>query len=828
MTDAVQAALAERTANRVNNDVLPLPDANAAPEDASAPALELKRLPDWPERFYTVEQLQQDNEARVRGLGRGDRAARRKAVKFAIGWLSRFPGADWDERWIASRIEQREDWSAEAVDEWNTDTGLAYRRGEATMGIGLLTATGAVRPSIGFLHRQHVRLRGLPNYVLEYRDPETRDRVLEVSTEHAAPGVAQERARAQAVQTLGQILAVTGKARIADITPEELVIARDAAEGNREKKPTGAAWNAMGWLGLLPDTAPTTFRTRQRKGQQTIADLVDKTGIRSEKMRDLFVDYIRVRTQGLDYATKVGYVTKLLTNFWTQLEDLYPGIDSLDLTPEQYEAWVERIQTVQVGHKKGQPRKDWSVIVGTIRAFYYDINQWAHADPDRFGEFASRNPVSPSATRAHAKRKTQQRAESHQRTRLRLPKLPILMNKVEDDRRWTKRALEATRTVEPGTEFTVDGVRLLRPVSQSAAFGGVKGGTIKHGGILVQRLDTGDLFDIVFREEQCFWRWAAFTLMSETGVRIEELEEVTHLSLVQFRLPDTGEVIPLLQIAPSKDDEERIINVSPQLASTLYAVISRIRDRGSGAIPLIRRYDYSEQTLSEPLPFLFQRYWNGENRPVNRAWVLRQLGLAAAEAGIVDDHGDPITFQNHDLRRIFATEAVLAGLPVHILAKVLGHDNLDTTQGYTAHYPQETFRHFRAFIDRRRALRPGAEYREPTTDETEAFLAHFKRRKVSLGNCGRAYGVDCIHEHACIRCSLLQVDPREEWRLIEIVENLEERIVEANQNGWFGEVEGLEITLASGRDKLAQLHRREDIDKTGPVSLGLPTIGPPT
>ncbi len=828
MTDPGNGVTAEAGTKHFRKEVLPLPDPDMGPEVVDAAPLELERLADWPERLYTAEELELDLEARVKTMNRVDRSARRKAFKFAIGWLAGLPGADWDERWHASRIELREDWSAEAIEEWNATTGLAYTRSNATMGIGLLAATGAIRPSIGFLHRQHVRLRGLPNYVLEYRDPDTRDRVLEVSTEHAAPGVAQERARAQAVQTLGQILSVTGKTRIADITPEELVIARDAADGNREKKPTGAAWNAMGWLGLLPDGAPTTFRTRQRKGQQTIATLVDKTGIRSPKMRNLFVDYIRVRTQGLDYPTKVGYVTKLLTNFWTQLEDLYPGIDSLDLTPEQYEAWVERIQTVQVGHKKGQPRKDWAVIVGAIRSFYYDINHWAQADPDRFGEFASRNPVSPSATRAQAKRKTQQRAESHQRTRIRLPKLPILMNKVEDDRRWTKRALEATRSVEPGTEFTVDGVRLLRPVSQSAAFGGVKGGTIKHGGILVQRLDTGDLFDIVFREEQCFWRWAAFTLMTETGVRIEELEEITHLSLVQFRLPDTGEVIPLLQIAPSKDDEERIINVSPQLASTLYAVISRVRDPGSGAIPLIRRYDYAEKTLSDPLPFLFQRFWNGENRPVNRAWVLRQLGLAAAEAGIVDDHGDPITFQNHDLRRIFATEAVLAGLPPHILAKVLGHDNLDTTQGYTAHYPQETFRHFRAFIDRRRALRPGAEYREPTTEETEAFLAHFKKRKVSLGNCGRAYGADCIHEHACIRCSLLQMDPREEWRLIEIVENLEERIVEANQNGWFGEVEGLQISLDAGRNKLAQLHRREDIDKAGPVSLGLPTIGPPS
>ena len=38
----------------------------------------------------------------------------------------------------------------------------------------------------------------------------------------------------------------------------------------------------------------------------------------------------------------------------------------------------------------------------------------------------------------------------------------------------------------------------------------------------------------------------------------------------------------------------------------------------------------------------------------------------------------------HDFRRMFATEMVTGGLPIHIAAKVLGHSRLTTTQGYTA------------------------------------------------------------------------------------------------------------------------------------------------
>jgi hypothetical protein len=41
-------------------------------------------------------------------------------------------------------------------------------------------------------------------------------------------------------------------------------------------------------------------------------------------------------------------------------------------------------------------------------------------------------------------------------------------------------------------------------------------------------------------------------------------------------------------------------------------------------------------------------------------------------------------------------------------------------------------------------------------------------------------------------------------RIIEIRDNLIDRIAEADREGWLGEVEGLNITLAGANDKLAQ------------------------
>ena len=125
--------------------------------------------------------------------------------------------------------------------------------------------------------------------------------------------------------------------------------------------------------------------------------------------------------------------------------------------------------------------------------------------------------------------------------------------------------------------------------------------------------------------------------------------------------------------------------------------------------------------------------------------------------------------------------------------------------GYKAVYPEEVINGHRAFIARRRSLRPSEEYRTPTDEEWEEFLGHFERRKVALGDCGRAYGTPCIHEHSCLRCPLLRPDPAQRPRLIDIRSNLGDRIAEAHHEGWLGEVEGLKVSLAAVDTKLAQL-----------------------
>ncbi|MFK4106990.1 integrase [Streptomyces sp. NPDC019531] len=134
-------------------------------------------------------------------------------------------------------------------------------------------------------------------------------------------------------------------------------------------------------------------------------------------------------------------------------------------------------------------------------------------------------------------------------------------------------------------------------------------------------------------------------------------------------------------------------------------------------------------------------------------------------------------------------------------------------------YPDEAIQAHLAFLARRRSDRPTEEYRAPTDEEWEEFLGHFERRKVSTGLCGRAYSTPCIHEHACLRCPVHWPDPAQRTRIEEIRDNLLARIDEAQREGWLGEVEGLQISLAGANDKLNQIDHRS----RRAVDLGIPS-----
>jgi hypothetical protein len=70
--------------------------------------------------------------------------------------------------------------------------------------------------------------------------------------------------------------------------------------------------------------------------------------------------------------------------------------------------------------------------------------------------------------------------------------------------------------------------------------------------------EKGARRNLILEEHRAFWTWAAVEFF-----RIEEMMEVSHHSVTQYAVPRSGEVIPLLQIAPSKISCRVTIQDSP-------------------------------------------------------------------------------------------------------------------------------------------------------------------------------------------------------------------------------------------------------------------------
>ncbi|MFG1711307.1 tyrosine-type recombinase/integrase [Nonomuraea sp. M3C6] len=739
-------------------------------------------------------------------------------LRLLLDWLADHPGQTWQERWQATGAEAAgSSWRHISAGWLRDNSGHAQWR-QPALSAALVTAICAdlVRPALSWLVADSTTGKGaLPRNMARSRDPEglARLRTLCEADPDASPAAGK-----LALWRSSLIIAAKG-GMLADIAVGDVLELLDAERDGHRKITGGTAvfYRKLHAMGIFSAAVPATLQELRTAGQRTPDELIDRYQLTCRPVRDLLVDYLRERQPALDYTSLESLAHHLGNRFWADIERHHPGIDSLHLPAEVADAWKQRLRsktttvTTHTGDKKQVTveRISYRECLTPVRAFYLDLAHWAVEDPARWGPWVAPSPVGQEEIN---RRKTKRRHKSKMdaRTRERLPVLPVLVAAVDRRRKDAGALLQAGEQAHPGASFTAAGQTLLRSITPHAA-------TNK---IWADDPVTGTRRDLTLEEDHAFWAFAAVEVLRATGIRIEELLELSHHSLVQYRLPTTGELVPLLQIAPSKTDEERLLLVSPELADVLSTIICRIR-RPSGAVPLVPAYDTKECVWSPPAPLLFQRRIEGETRAITDGSIRTMLTAALAHTGLIDPAtGGPLHYTPHDFRRLFLTDAILNGLPPHIAQVIAGHRDINVTLGYKAVYPDEAIQSHLAFLSRRRALRPSEEYRVPTDEEWQEFLGHFELRKVATGTCGRAFGTPCIHEHSCLRCPLHWPSPDQRPRIAEIRDNLIARIAEAEREGWLGEAEGLRISLAGAEDKLAQIDRRSCTS----VDLGMPTI----
>ncbi len=344
----------------------------------------------------------------------------------------------------------------------------------------------------------------------------------------------------------------------------------------------------------------------------------------------------------------------------------------------------------------------------------------------------------------------------------------------------------------------------------------------------IEDVVSGEVIDVDKTESDAFWAWASIETLRHTGVRVEELLEISHLGVGLLHGSRHGRVGA--DVADRAVEKPRGASVAGQSGTGQCAGLddhTSARPERGGTVPLSARYDPHERVAGPPLPHLFQHRMGWKWVVPATTTVQTWLTQTVARSGLTDATGSPPHYTPHDFRRMFATEAVTGGLPVHIVGRLLGaqepQHHSATWRCSTTSWSAPTVRFSMLVVLCARSLNiANPPTRSGKTSSSISSCANSNSVPVAA-----PYGTPCKHEHACLRCPSLRVDPRARRRLVEIIANLRDRIEEAQVNGWTGEVEGLRVSLKAAAAKLVSVDRMQQRSSTraaSPVDLGIPVL----
>lgn len=733
---------------------------------------------------------------------------RRVGVRLVLEHLQNFSGSTWTQRWETAGFEDIPGRPIAALGGPPGSKSTARMR--IASGFRSLVCLRVVQPSLPALRSNKV-VSLFDAFRTAEQDPLLEQFVAELDRTGRSMVACRD-----ALFDVACLL-ISQRVGLGDITPEALLhYAFESARHRSTQVRPGApgryrgrlVWDVLHAMGHFRPGAPHSLQACLNGARLTATQLVDRHDLANCDVRDLLIAYLERRGNDVDYSTLSGIAHNLVGVFWKAVEQINPRQRDLRLGEDTYAQWRAGLNVCGDGRVRRHPED----VLSLVRSFYLDLQTWALAEPQRWGRWAVTCPVPADTIRGRGARKRRVNERIADRIRVRKPLLSGLLDHLDQRRVQLGELLAIAAGTQLGGELEHRGKRFRRTgtdYDRSLAAAG-------RPTVRIVDLATGETVSVEAEEDAGFWLWACIETLRHTGVRIEELLELTQLSIRQYERPN-GELIGLLVIAPSKTDRERVIPMSAELLHVIAAILLRLTGR-TGAVPLTRRYDTYERVWSASMPFLFQRAAYGHG-VMGAATVREMLNRACAELAAIDPAFVGVTFTPHDFRRLFATDLVNNGLPIHIGAKLLGHLDLHTTQGYVAVFEEDMIRHYQTFLVNRRELRSADEYVEVTTREWSEFREHFDKRKVELGSCARPYGTPCQHEHACVRCPMLHVDPAMLPRLNELEADLVGRRGRALEAGWLGEIEGIDLTLRLLREKqsgAASVARRET------VQLGMP------
>lgn len=232
-------------------------------------------------------------------------------------------------------------------------------------------------------------------------------------------------------------------------------------------------------------------------------------------------------------------------------------------------------------------------------------------------------------------------------------------------------------------------------------------------------------------------------LLMETGMRGGDASVLAFNPIVN---DSTG--WPCLRFDNSKVGVEQLIPLSAKAADTVRAQQEHVR-----------------QQWPDGSPWLFPgtTYNDDGAKPYAHGSLSGQLGNWQRQINVRDEAGQPVRVHAHQFRHTVGTRLINAGVPQHVIQKLLGHASPRMTARYAQIHDSTVRDAFEAYCYSRVNTAGEAVPYDPdaSTADAEWVKHNLSRISDSLPNgyCGRPPQQHCPHPNACLTCPDFQTTP---------------------------------------------------------------------
>lgn len=182
-----------------------------------------------------------------------------------------------------------------------------------------------------------------------------------------------------------------------------------------------------------------------------------------------------------------------------------------------------------------------------------------------------------------------------------------------------------------------------------------------------------------------------------------------------------------------------------------------------------------------------QRY----GKPIYQKRVNTYLNRLAQEKKIKDSSGKIWSFQSHQFRHTVGTSMINNGVPIHIVKRFLGQENLEMTMRYAHVHDQTLKEEFSKFQGKVVDVSEAVEPVNPEIDAAELqwFKKNIQAQALPNGSCVPTVMQGCPHANACLTCTHFRTNIEFLEQHKKELEQTKKIIEKAKTNGWTRQVE---------------------------------------